>query len=241
MAHPGHANEHGQEVGFPIPDWSVPDVPAHVQMRGRTCIVEPLESRHAGDLYAAFRAGCGADWTYLPYGPFHTQDAFEAWMATMMASLDPFFAIVDLKGGCGCAVGMASYLGIKPQQGSIEIGNVHFSPALQRSRLATEAIYLMMGHAFEAGYRRVEWKCHALNARSRRAAQRFGFSFEGISRQHMVVRGQNRDTAWFACIDGEWKVLRGAYEAWLDDANFDEGRQRQSLADLTRPLLVVTD
>ncbi|KAJ1424229.1 acetyltransferase [Ochromonadaceae sp. CCMP2298] len=229
-----HENEYGQEVGFPIPGWTVPDAPASVEMRGRTCIVEPLDdARHAGDLHAAFGqlGASGDDWAYLPYGPFDTREDLEAWMVASCFGADSmFFAIVDLQGR---AVGMASYL-IKPCA-TIEVGNVCFSQTLQRSRTATEAMYLLMGHAFASGCRRCEWKCNALNLRSRRAAQRFGFSYEGTSRQHMVVKSQNRDTAWFACMDGEWGALKGAFEVWLDDANFDtEGCQLQSLADLTR-------
>ena len=136
-------------------------------------------------------------------------------------------------------VGVASYLRISPSAGAIEVGHIHFSPLLQHTPSATEAMYLMMRRVFELGYRRYEWKCDALNAPSRRAAQRLGFSYEGVFRQAIVVKGRNRDTAWYACIDHEWPALREAYERWLDPANFDEqGRQRVSLSSLTGPILV---
>ena len=146
---------------------------------------------------------------------------------------DPlFYAIVDL--AKGEAVGVASYLRISPSSGSIEVGHINYSPLLQRTPAATEAMYLMMAQAFDLGYRRYEWKCHALNAPSRSAAQRLGFSFEGIFRQAAVVKGRNRDTAWYAAIDEEWPALREAFERWLDPTNFDEkGNQRVRLSDLT--------
>jgi RimJ/RimL family protein N-acetyltransferase len=142
---------------------------------------------------------------------------------------DPlFFVIVDA--AAGRAVGQASYLNIKPAQGSIEVGHVYFSPLMQRSRVATEAMYLMMRRAFETGYRRYEWKCDALNARSRVAAERFGFAYEGTFRQATVVKGRNRDTAWYAAIDSEWPALSATFEAWLAPENFNaEGQQRRRL------------
>jgi RimJ/RimL family protein N-acetyltransferase len=236
-------NEQGQEVGHPIPDWTIPEMPPRDTLIGRYCRVEPLHiAKHADDLHAAFSVGTsGADWSYLPYGPFDSLAAFESWLSETCFSNEPiFFAIIDLVSGK--AVGMASYLNINRVYGTIEVGHVHFSPLLQRSRVATEAMYLMMGHAFGTGYRRYEWKCNAFNARSRKAAIRFGFSYEGVFRNHMVVRGHNRDSAWYACVDGEWPQLKTAYETWLDDANFNAaGQQVRSLADLTRPLLVATD
>jgi len=150
---------------------------------------------------------------------------------------DPlFFTIRDASSGRAC--GVASYLNIVPSMGSVEVGHIHFSPLIQRAPIATEAMYLMMRRAFESGYRRYEWKCNALNQRSRRAAMRFGFSYEGLFRQHLVTKGHNRDTAWYACIDAEWPELKSAFETWLDPSNFDgEGRQRHKLADLTGPVL----
>jgi len=236
-------NEQGLKVGAPIPDWTMPALPARETLTGRTCRVEPLHiARHADDLHTAFSADAsGADWSYLPYGPFDSLADLEIWLSETCFSDDPiFFAIIDLESGK--AVGMASYLNINRVHGTIEVGHVHFSPILQRRRVATEAIHLMMGHAFSTGYRRYEWKCNALNARSRKAAQRFGFSFEGVFRQHMVMRGHNRDSAWYACVDGAWPQLDAAFQTWLGDANFDaDGQQLRSLKDLTRLLLVATD
>ena len=138
------------------------------------------------------------------------------------------------------AIGIASYLRIAPAAGTIEVGHIHFSPRLQHTPAATEAMYLMMRRAFELGYRRYEWKCDALNAPSRRAAQRLGFSYEGIFRQAIVTKGRNRDTAWYSITDGEWQAVRLAFEQWLAPANFDaDGRQRRSLPALRQGLLVV--
>jgi len=236
-------NALGLPVGPAVPDWTPPPRPSREALEGRFCRLEPLDvSAHAADLHDNFSEDAGGrDWSYLPYGPFGTLADFETWMTETCFDADPFFyAIIDL--ATGRAAGMVSYMRINPAHGSIEVGHVHYAPAIQRGRVTSEAMYLMMRHAFDAGYRRYEWKCNMLNAPSRAAAQRFGFSYEGIFRQHMVVRGENRDSAWYACIDGEWPALKRAFETWLDDANFDaDGRQVQSLADLTRPILVATD
>ena len=197
--------------------------------------LEPVDpERHARQLFAASHDGDGADllFRYLPYGPFAGPEDFKAWLEGRAASTDPlFFAIVDPADGT--ARGMASYMRMAPDHGVIEIGHIWFAPSLQRTRMATEAIYLMARSAFDdLGYRRLEWKCDALNQRSRRAAERFGFTFEGVFRQHLVVKDRNRDTAWFSILDGEWPGIRAAFEAWLAPDNFDEaGRQRRSLAD----------
>lgn len=208
-------------------------------MTGRYGRLEPLaQSTHALSLFREFQKDpMERGWTYLPYGPFDRQESFETWIDTSCLSNDPlFFSIID--GMSGKAIGVASYLNIHPSIGSIEVGHIHYSPALQRTRLATEAMYLMMKHVFDLGYRRYEWKCNALNRPSRDAALRLGFSFEGIFRQHLVVKGRNRDTAWYACIDKEWPDLRTAYEAWLQPENFDDdGRQYRRLSDLTKPIL----
>ena len=193
---PIHKNELGQEVGYPIPNWTPPEAPARVPLVGRSCRVGPLSvADYGASLFEAFSADGGdQDWSYLPYGPFATVDDFEAWLRATCLSGEPlFFAIVDA--ASGAALGMAAYLNINRTYGTIEVGHIHFAPSLQNSRASSEAMYLMMGHAFETGYRRYEWKCNMLNTRSRRAAQRFGFSYEGIFRQHMVVRGENRDSA----------------------------------------------
>src|SRR5690606_18851029 len=196
--------------------------------------------RHAAELHAAF-AGHDQLWDYMAYGPFATEADYRGWAAGMAARDDPFFyAIRDREGGQ--ALGVASFLRIEPAHGVIEVGHICLAPALQRRRAATEAMFLMMRWAFEAGYRRYEWKCNAANSGSRRAAERLGLSFEGVFRQHMVVKGRNRDTAWFAAIDREWPALSAAFSRWLDPANFDaDGRQRLALSSLTAPLLATVD
>jgi RimJ/RimL family protein N-acetyltransferase len=208
-------------------------------MTGRFCRLEPLDlDRHAAALFEADAADTdGRSWTYLAYGPFPDFPSYRAWLSASCLRNDPlFFAVIDTADGQ--PGGLVSYLRITPAAGSIEVGHIHYSPRLQRSPAATEAMYLMMQKAFESGYRRYEWKCDALNAPSRAAAQRLGLSFEGVFRQATVYKGRNRDTAWYAAIDTEWPALRQAFQAWLDPANFDNtGRQRVRLSDLTRPIL----
>jgi RimJ/RimL family protein N-acetyltransferase len=209
-------------------------------MEGRFCRLEPLDpGRHAAALFAADAADTDArSWTYLAYGPFSTLAEYRDWMIATCLGDDPmFFAVVDRTDGK--PAGVASYLRIDPPNGSIEVGHIHYSPRLQRSAAATEAMYLMMSRAFDLGYRRYEWKCDALNAPSRAAAERLGLTFEGIFRQATVYKGRNRDSAWYAAVDSEWSALREAFRRWLDPANFDDiGRQRLRLSDLTRPILV---
>ena len=208
-------------------------------MSGRFCRLERADvSRHASELFeACAHDKTGAMWTYLPYGPFDLFESFKAWMKDICAGPDPLpYAIIDLRSNR--VVGFAAYMRITPAAGSIEVGHVIYSPLLQRATLATEAMCLMMRRAFELGYRRYEWKCDAFNAKSHAAAQRLGFSFEGIFRQAVVYKSRTRDTAWFSVIDGEWPALKEAFERWLDPANFDEhGEQRTRLSDLTSPLL----
>lgn len=233
-------NRLGQEIGFPVPDWKPATRPALKLMSGRFCRLEPLDpARHAGDLFAAFALDpAGKNWTYLPYGPFDSLASFSRWIDGVRSASDPlFFAIVSQE--TGQAVGVASYLRISPEQGSIEVGHLNFAPAMQGTALATEAMWLMMKEAFALGFRRYEWKCNALNQASRRAAQRLGLSFEGVFRQASVVKGHNRDTAWYAAVDHEWPALNDAFETWLAAENFDEGgEQRRSLSSLTEALLV---
>lgn len=232
-------NELGQPIGFPVPDWRPPEPPSREPMVGHTCRLEMLDAeRHAEELYAANRLDTQTrNWTYLPYGPFETSGAYREWVEDAAKGDDPLFhAIVDT--ASDKAVGVASYLRITPASGFIEVGHINFSPLLQRTRAATECMYLMMKRVFESGYRRYEWKCDALNAGSRSAAQRLGFSFEGIFRQATVYKGRNRDTAWYAIIDKEWPALDEAYTRWLDASNFDDdGRQRLRLSKLTGPIL----
>jgi RimJ/RimL family protein N-acetyltransferase len=201
-------------------------------LAGRFCTVVPLDpAAHGRQLWDAFSTDReGRNWTYLAQEPPASSDEYAAWLSRAAATDDPrFHAIVT----AGTAVGVAAYLRIAPEAGSIEVGHINFSPALQRTPAATEAMYLMMRHAFALGYRRFEWKCDALNAPSRAAAERLGLSFEGIFRQALVYKGRNRDTAWYAAIDREWPSLAAAFERWLAPENFDAaGRQRERLADL---------
>ena len=232
-------NALNQPVGESVSEWTVPPFPEKSPMQGTWCRLEPLDpDRHAASLYAANSLDAdGMNWTYLPYGPFRSEAEYTAWIRAECQGDDPlFFAIVDSE--TQEAVGVCSYLRIKPECGSIEVGHLCFSPRLQRTRAATESMYLMMKRAFELGYRRYEWKCHAKNAPSRQAAHRLGLSFEGVFRQAMVVKGRSRDTAWFAAIDSEWPDLKAAFASWLSPENFDsEGRQRVRLAEFTRPIL----
>lgn len=232
-------NHFGQPIGFAVGNWTPPPAPPRLPLVGRFCRVEPLAvERHAADLYAANHVdGEGRMWTYLAYGPYADFDEYVAWMTRVCQSPDPlFYAIIEP--ATGRAVGVAGYLRIDPANGSIEVGHIAYSPRLQRTPAATEAMYLLMQQAFALGYRRYEWKCDALNAPSRAAAQRLGFSFEGFFRQAVIYKGRNRDTAWYAILDKEWPALQAAFTQWLDPVNFDEdGQQRVRLSDLTQPLL----
>jgi RimJ/RimL family protein N-acetyltransferase len=188
--------------------------------------------RHGADLWESFQAGDpeGRIWTYMGYGPFADRAAFLAWLKDRQASSDPlFYALVPHR--TGKAAGMASFMRMTPEHGVIEIGHIWLSPSLQNTREATEGLYLMMRHALTSlNCRRLEWKCDALNRPSRRAAERLGFTFEGEFRQHMIVKGRNRDTAWFAILDKDWPAIDAAFQKWLAEDNFDSaGRQRQSL------------
>jgi RimJ/RimL family protein N-acetyltransferase len=225
-------NEHGQPIGLPVRDWHGARPPVREVMQGVRCRLEPLDAeRHAAGLFRAYAADPkGANWTYLPYGPFATLADYRAWLAEKQASREEcFFAIVEQ--ASGAPLGVAAYLRIFPQTGSIEIGHLSYAPALQRTPASTEAMYLMMRRVFDDwGYRRYEWKCDSLNAPSRSAATRLGFRYEGVFRKLLVVKGRNRDTAWFSIVDDEWPAIRAAFEAWLAPSNFDEaGRQRRRL------------
>ena len=232
-------NALGQPIGAPLPDWKPPPRPPRTAMEGRFCRVEPLDpDRHGADLYAANALDKdGRNFTYLSGGPFATREVYFEWLNGFCRGDDPLFhAIVDL--ASGKPVGVASFMRIDPANGVIEVGHINYSPLLQRKLAATEAMYLVMRRAFELGYRRYEWKCDSLNAPSRAAAQRLGFSYEGLFRQAIVYKGRTRDTAWYSIIDGEWLALRAAFERWLDPANFDaQGNQRVSLSSLTGPLV----
>jgi len=204
-------------------------------MVGRFCRVEPLDpARHAADLFAANGLDKdGRNWTYLFQEPFADLGSYHLWLEQVAKGDDPLFhTIVDLKSGK--AVGVATFMRIDRANGVIEVGNINYSPLLQRTPAATEAMFLMMARVFdELGYRRYEWKCDSLNAPSRAAALRLGFQYEGLFRQAVIYKGRNRDTTWFSIIDAEWPVLKRAYQQWLAPENFDgEGRQRRGLADL---------
>lgn len=221
-------------VGPEIPNWSPPPRPDMAPLEGRYARLEALEAdKHAAILFKAFD-GHDRVWDYMPVGPFASAAQFHRWMRDETAKdTILFYAIYDKD--AGAYGGFASYLRIKPASGAIEVGFIAMAPQLQRTRAATEAMFLMMQWAFDVGYRRYEWKCDALNAASRRAAQRFGFTFEGVFVQATVVKGRNRDTAWFAVIDKDWPALAEAFNIWLAPENFDAaGHQKERLADLTR-------
>ncbi|MEO9826760.1 MAG: GNAT family protein [Paracoccaceae bacterium] len=222
-----------------LTNWTAPPLPPRTVIRGQYVTLEPLSRAHIKGLREAHGEDNGAMWEYLPVGPF--DDAgYSTWVDTQRLMHDPLqFAVRMSDGRLG---GTLSLMRMQPQAGSIETGWLTFAPRLQRTRESTEAVYLLMKWAFSAGYRRFEWKCNAANVPSRRAAERFGMSFEGVFRQADVVKGQNRDTAWYAAIDAEWPALRAAFETWLDARNFDEaGRQKTRLGDLTSPILVARD
>ena len=232
-------NNLGQPIGCEVPGWKPPQPPARATMEGRYCRLEPLDpDLHAASLFQANALNAdGGMWTYMAYGPFDTLDIYRKWVEGVSRGNDPmFFAIVDR--ATGKAGGVASFLRIDPPGGCIEVGHLAFSPLLQHKSAATEAMYLMMEQAFTLGYRRYEWKCNALNKPSRTAAQRLGFSYEGIFRQATVVKGRNRDTAWYSITDAEWPALKAAFQAWLAPGNFNiHGKQRMRLSSLTAPLL----
>jgi len=231
-----------QPIGFSIGDWTPPVRPPAEPMIGRYCRLERLDADRDGQsLFDAYALDSeGRNWTYLPQGPFENYAEFHIWLSGMAKLDDPFFfTIIDTESQT--SVGIASYLRITPPAGSIEVGHIHYSPLLQRKPAATEAMYLMMKRAFALGYRRYEWKCDALNAPSRMAAQRLGLSYEGVFRQATVYKQRNRDTAWYATIDREWPDLKQAFEQWLDPNNFDNDRnQKTRLSTLTAPLLKAT-
>ncbi|WP_019340901.1 GNAT family N-acetyltransferase [Stutzerimonas stutzeri] len=212
--------------------WQPVPIPPRAPLMGQYVDLEPLSlSQHGDDLWDALQgAGDPVLWDYLPYGPFLERAAFDRWLGDCATSADPmFFTVIDRRRRQ--AVGLLSFMRITPAHGCIEIGHVVFGPAMQRSPASTEAIYLLARLALvELGYRRLEWKCNAENARSMRAATRLGFSYEGLFRQHMLIKGRNRDTAWFALLDHQWPACGEALERWLQADNFDaHGQQRRRL------------
>lgn len=228
-------NRYGQSIGPAMASWSSRPGPPRAAVPGRYCRLEPINPQlHGADLYAAYMiAPDGRDWTYLFDERPELRGDFDSYLAKLAKSEDPLhFAIIESHSQK--AVGTAALMRIDPAHGSIEIGCISFSPALKQTAAATESMYLMMRLAFdELGYRRYEWKCDSLNAPSRAAAERYGFSFEGVFRNAVVYKGRSRDTAWYSITDQEWPRLRSAFEAWLNPANFDErGRQKRRLQDL---------
>jgi RimJ/RimL family protein N-acetyltransferase len=228
-------------LGAEVPDFVVPPRPAAPRLAGWYVQLERLEAdQHAADLFRAF-GGHDALWDYMPYGPFASLASYHRWAKEQEGLADPVFYVLRdaATGRCG---GVAAFLRITPEVGTIEVGHICIAPEMQQGRAFTEAMYLMMRWAFEAGYRRYEWKCNALNLPSRRAGQRLGFSYEGVFRQATIVKGRNRDTAWFASIDSDWPALKECFDSWLSPANFDAaGRQKERLSDLTRLVRVSSD
>lgn len=220
-----------QPVGAPV-DATPALKPSAAQLRGRYGVLEKFDAaRHAALLWDAVK-GDDALWTYMWYGPFAARNDFDAFAEVLAKREDPFaYAILDNSSN---VLGVATLMEIRPAMRVIEVGGIFYAKALRQSPLATEAQFLLMRYAFEElNYRRYEWKCDSLNAASRRAAERFGFQFEGIFRQHMIVKGRNRDTAWFSIVDTDWPKVKRAFETWLAPENFDgQGRQKQKLEQL---------
>lgn len=220
-------------LGEPVDPTPRP-LPARIPHRGAAVTLEPLGLRHLDDLWEAAQGtddGAEASWTWLGIGPFATREAMRAHIAEFSTQHDPMAWAVRPH-ATGAASGWLTLMEIQPRHAAIEIGHIWFAPRLQRTRAATEAMFLLMRHAMDdLGYRRLVWKCNALNAPSRRAAERLGFVPEGVHRAHLVVKGRRRDTAWYSILAEEWPTRRGAILAWLDDANFDPaGRARRPLA-----------
>lgn len=227
-------NSLGQPIGDALAGWQAPPRPTVTALDGTFARLERLDPRrHAAALHAANALDTeGRNWTYLPVGPFEALEPYAQWLSEVAPKDDPyFFTVIDR--ASDRPVGVASYLRIDPAAGSIEVGHINFSPLAQRTSLASEAMFLMMRHAFSLGYRRYEWKCDALNQPSRDAAERLGFTYEGLFRQATIYKGRSRDTAWYSIVDREFPALEAAFEAWLAPANrAADGRQRQRLSDL---------
>lgn len=229
-----------RDIKAVVDGFAAPETPGPRRINGRFMRLERLGPHHGAGLFAAFE-GDDAIWDWMAWGPFETRAQFQGWIEEIAAGSDPYFYAV-VEQASGVPVGLVSFLRIAPAQGSIELGAITMARTAQRTPLASEAFIEMIRWAFAAGYRRFEWKCDTGNIPSRRAAMRLGLSYEGCFRQHMIVKGRNRDTCWFAAIDGEWPALCAAYDAWLAPENFDDtGAQRRSLSELTAPLLAAVD
>jgi RimJ/RimL family protein N-acetyltransferase len=221
------------ELGESINDWQAPPTPTRESRHGLHCYLEPLNperqnNSHVQDLWDAYAQESNiALWQYLPYGPFDSLEEFHCFIISKATEANTiFYAVIDKR--TGKAIGFIAYSRIQEDAGSIEIAHVCFSPKLQKTIMATEAVYLLIDYAFSLGYRRCEWKCNALHQGSKKAGERFGFQYEGCFRQAMVVKGHNRDTSWFSIIDGEWPKLKAGYLAWLDPNNFDADFQQKN-------------
>jgi RimJ/RimL family protein N-acetyltransferase len=228
-------NECGLPVGSIVPGWNPRPWPLATSIQGRYCRLAPLVAAdHAQSLWLNLcEPSHPGQWTYMPDHQPADAQACETWVVSLAASRDPMFhAVIDEE--TRRAMGLVAFMRVDCANGVIEVGHIHYGPALQRTRAGTEAIYLAMRRAFdELGFRRLEWKCDSLNAPSRRAAERFGFTFEGVFRNAKIVKGRNRDTAWYAIIDREWPAIKVAFDAWLDPGNFDaQGRQIVPLSGL---------
>ena len=225
------AKKEERSVGATVDPLPVGNVPDMRPLHGRWIRLDHVSTvKHAADLYASFdgKDPEGRVWTYMGYGPFDSAETFTDWVKQREAARDPWF-YAFIRRDTGKAVGMGAFMRNDAANGAIEIGHIWMSPDLQKTREATEAIYLMMRHCFDdLGVRRLEWKCDSLNAPSRKAADRFGFTFEGIFRQHYIIKGRNRDTAWFSMLDTEWPKARAAFETWLREDNFDASGQQKA-------------
>lgn len=231
-------NSYGQRIGELLVGWQARQLPAKVTLSGKYCTLEPLNiEEHSSELFDAYgKAGDDRMWTYLPIGPFENKNSFKEHCKVFLSNGDAHYTIIN--NTTRKPVGQVSLIRCDPQNGSIEVGFVTFSPELQRTIMATEAHYLLAKYVFEIlEYRRYEWKCHSLNEPSGNAAKRLGFQYEGFFRQAAILKGRSRDTFWFSIIDKEWPVCKAAFEAWLADENFINGKQRVSLADIRKRLL----
>jgi len=235
-------NSHGQTVGFNTSNWQAPQAIHSARetqgLNGRYCQLVWLEDKHAPLLKDIFAEASDSLWTYLPYGPFKDLSGYEELIDTLNTNWRKTSQAYCIQSADGeNTLGFSAYLRMMPETGSIEIGHLCFSPRLQKTPAATEAIFLMLDAVFKLGYRRCEWKCNDLNLPSIKAAKRYGFSYEGTFRQAQIVKKHNRDTAWFSILDHEWPKLKTCFESWLQPSNFDgQGRQIKALSELTKEI-----
>jgi RimJ/RimL family protein N-acetyltransferase len=232
-----------RKIGELLVNWNSPPTPKNLNLNGLHVSLNPISlEKHAIQLYNQYKQDKdGIIWDYMGVGPFQNFRQFEEWVKSIENKHDPYFVTIT-KNEDNIPYGLASYMRIKPQDSCIEVGNISYSPSLQNTTHATEAMYLMMNWAFDNGYRRYEWKCNSLNKKSRRAAQRLGFNFEGVFHQHMIVKGRNRDTAWFSITDNNWPKLKKCFDKYLDAQNFNLNKvQKISLSSLTKKLIANKD